>query len=179
MKARRTPWWQYVVALALGLAAGVGVAMLGQRHGMGLIGAPWFVSALLAVLGAIVLVLALQVHEYASTDPRKRPHSFVNPTLALSTLMLAKALGLAGAALGGYYGGQILMSLAHIEADYYSQAVLECAVAAVVCLADMVIGIVGEWLCQLPPTEGPEHPRMKRAARRRGAVPAAAKTAGR
>ena len=59
------------------------------------------------------------------------------------------------------------MSLSHIEAEFYAQAVTECAVAAVVCIADMVIGIIGEWLCQLPPNEGPENPKIKEANRRR------------
>ena len=67
--------------------------------------------------------------------------------------MLSKALGLTGAALAGWYVGQILLVLDHIEADYYATTVAQCAVAAVICLADMVIGIVGEWLCQLPPME--------------------------
>ena len=107
------------------------------------------------------------MHRYANTDPKKRPHSFINPTIAVYTLVLAKALGLAGATLAGWYGGQILMSLSHIEAEFYAQAVTECAVAAVVCIADMVIGIIGEWLCQLPPNEGPENPKIKEAKRRR------------
>lgn len=175
MRARRTPWWQFMAAIALGLLAGVGVAAWAERYGQSLIGAPWFVSAILAALGVLVLVLAIQVHKYATTDPKRRPHTFINPTRALYTLVLAKALGLAGAALAGYYLGQILMSLAHAEADYYSQAILECAVAAVICVADMVIGIVGEWLCQLPPTEGPEHPKLKAERQRRGVAPATAK----
>ena len=85
-------------------------------------------------------------------------------------------LGLTGAALAGWYVGQILLVLDHIEADYYATAVTQCAVAAVICLADMVIGIVGEWLCQLPPMEGPENPKMKAAKRRRGIASATAKT---
>lgn len=177
MKARRTPWWHFAVAIALGLLAGAGIATYGERSSLSLVGAPWLVAGLLALLGVVVLVLALQVHKYASTDPKKRPHSFINPTRALYTLVLAKALGLAGAALAGYYGGQILVSLPHIEASFYQQAVLECAVTGVICLADMVVGIIGEWLCQLPPSEGAEHPKMKRAAdRSRGlAAPTAAK----
>lgn len=82
------------------------------------------------------------------------------------TLVLAKALGLAGATLAGWYGGQIVVSLSHIEADFYAHAVTECAIAAVVCIADMIIGIIGEWLCQLPPNEGPENPKIREAKRR-------------
>ena len=172
MKARRTPWWQYVIAVALGLLAGIGLASYGESSGLSLIGAPWIVAILLAVLGVAVLVMALQVHKYANTDPKKRPHSFVNPTMAVYTLVLAKALGLAGAALAGWYGGQILMSVGHFEAPFYHDAIIECAVSVVVCVADMIIGIIGEWLCQLPPNEGPENPKIKAAARRQSAAQA-------
>ena len=156
MKTRRTPWWQYVIGAVLGLLAGIGLASYGESSGLSLIGAPRIVTGLLAVLGVIVLILALQVHKYANTDPKKRPHSFINPTIAVYTLVLSKALGLAGATLAGWYGGQIVMSLSHIE----------CAIAAVVCIADMIIGIIGEWLCQLPPNEGPENPKIREAKRR-------------
>lgn len=166
MKTRRTAWWQYVIGAVLGLLAGIGLASYGESLGLSLIGAPWIVPGLLAVLGVIVLILALQVHKYANTDPKKRPHSFINPTIAVYTLVLSKALGLAGATLAGWYGGQIVMSLSHIEADFYAHAVTECAIAAVVCIADMIIGIIGEWLCQLPPNEGPENPKIREAKRR-------------
>ena len=168
MKIRRTPWWQYVVALLLGLIAGCLLAQVSESSGLSLLGAPWFVSVVLLLLGIVVLVMALQVHQYATTDPQKRARlKPLDPTKAVYTLMLSKALGLTGAALAGWYVGQILLVLDHIEADYYATAVAQCAVAAVICLADMVIGIVGEWLCQLPPMEGPENPKMKAAKRHR------------
>ena len=127
MKTRRTAWWQYVIGAVLGLLAGIGLASYGESSGLSLIGAPRIVTGLLAVLGVIVLILALQVHKYANTDPKKRPHSFINPTIAVYTLVLAKALGLAGATLAGWYGGQIVVSLSHIEADFYAHAVTERA----------------------------------------------------
>lgn len=175
MNARRTPWFYPLVALLLGVLAGVGIAILGEQYSVTLIGAPWFVAALLIVVGLVVLVLALNVHKYANTDPKKRPNTFVNPALAFNTLVLCKALILAGAALAGWYGGQIIPSIAHVEASFYEQAVVECAITAVVCLIDMVIGLVGEYLCQLPPTEGSENPKMKAAARKREIAAAAAK----
>lgn len=177
MKARRTPWWYYLVALIIGLAGGVGLAMLDERMATSLLGAPWFVDVVLMAMGIAVLALALQVHAYANTDPAKRPHAFINPQRAMITLVLAKALGLAGAALAGWYGGQALMCLTHLEASYYYDAAVECAIALVICIIDMVIGIVSEGLCQLPPDEGAENPKLKRAERRRRLQQAAAKTA--
>ena len=72
MKTRRTAWWQYVIGAVLGLLAGIGLASYGESSGLSLIGAPRIVTGLLAVLGVIVLILALQVHKYANTDPKKR-----------------------------------------------------------------------------------------------------------
>ncbi len=173
MKTQRTPWWYYVTAMILGLAAGSGVSYYGEEFsGMSLLGTPWIVSALLAVLGAVVLILALQVHKYATTDPAKRTTMF-DPMKAVYTLVLCKALGVAGAALAGWYGGQILIVIAHVEASYYAKVLVECSIATLICLIDMVIGIVGEWLCQLPPNEGPESAKMKEL-KRRTAVSAAA-----
>ncbi|RSX51776.1 hypothetical protein D2E25_1751 [Bifidobacterium goeldii] len=177
MKVHRTPWWQFPVLIVLGVIVGALVAQIGESSGTSLIGAPWFVSVILLMLGITVLILAMQVHQYATTDPAKRAQlKPLDPTRAVTTLMLAKALGLAGAMLTGWYVGQILMVIEHIEAEYYAQAVTQCALAAIICLIDMVIGIVGEWLCQLPPTEGPENPKMKEARARRGVAPAAIKT---
>mgnify|MGYP000122667488 FL=1 len=176
MNARRTPWWHAAIALVLGLGVGAGVAVLGESSGTTLIGAPWFVPVVLGAIGVVALVLALNVHKYAATDPKKRPKTFVNPAVAFNTLVLCKSMVLAGAALAGWYGGQIIPTLAHIEGSFYGQAVLECAVSAAVCLADMVIGFVGEWLCQLPPTEGPENPKVKGQQRQGTLAGAAAKT---
>lgn len=43
-------------------------------------------------------------------------------------------------------------------------------------LIDMIIGIVGEWLCQLPPIDGPENPKIKEAAQRQRYAAAATKS---
>ena len=144
MKARRTPWWCYVLAAALGLLAGMGLAKYGEISGLPLVGAPWIVPVVLAILGFVVLYMALQIHKYTTTDPEKRAQlKPLDPQKAFATLVSCKALGVAGAALAGWYGGQLIMSLPHGEATFYSQAILECAIVAIVCIADMIIGIVG------------------------------------
>ena len=56
MKTRRTAWWQYVIGAVLGLLAGIGLASYGESSGLSLIGAPWIVTGLLAVLGVLIAI---------------------------------------------------------------------------------------------------------------------------
>ena len=109
MRARRTPWWSFVLAAALGVLAGMGLAKYGEISGLPLVGAPWIVPVVLAVLGGVVLYMALQIHKYTTKDPVKRAQlKPLDPQKAFGTLVACKALGLAGAALAGWYGGQII-----------------------------------------------------------------------
>lgn len=162
MSARRTPWWHYAVGIVLGLVCGGAVALVGAASDVAVIGAPWIVPIVLGILGVTVFAMAWQVHQYV-----KGKRKYLNPAVSVYALVLSKALGLAAAALLGWYVGQILVSLGHADAPFYANAMVECGVSAVVCLADLVVGIVGEWFCQLPPNEGPEHPKTKAAERQR------------
>lgn len=169
MNARRTPWWVYVAAAVVGFVIGLLVTLADQSHPTGLLGAPWFVSGILLLLGFVVLYLAWQVHKYATTDPKKRAAlKTFDVDKAVNTLVLAKALAVAGAILLGWYGGQLVMSVPHWEAAYFHDIAIECAVAAGASLIDMILGIVSEGLCMLPPSEGGEHPKMRTQNQGRG-----------
>ena len=121
------------------------------------------------IIALIVLYCAWQVHLYATTEPRKRVGmKRIDPQRAVYTLVFAKTLAIAGALLLGWYGGEILMTLGHLDATYYRSIAIQCAFAAAASLFDMIIGIVSEGLCQLPPTEGPEHPKMKERRQQQG-----------
>ncbi|MFT9008743.1 MAG: DUF3180 domain-containing protein [Bifidobacterium sp.] len=172
MKARRTPWWYYLVAIVIGAAAGFAVTALTVSSEFSMMGAPWVVPVLLVALGIYVFFEAYQVHLYVKGD-----RDDIDPIRAVNTLVISKALALAGAALAGWYGMQLVMSLSHAEAQYYRTVIIECAICTVVSIADMVVGIISEWLCQLPPREGPEHPKtMERERKRKLAQTRANKT---
>lgn len=162
MSARRTPWWHFAVAVAMGLLAGGALVKITERSDFTIMGAPWIVPIVLVIIGVVVFAMARQVRQYATGKRR-----YLNPAVAVYALVLSKALGLAAAALLGWYVGQLIMSVGHSDAPFYAQAMIECGVSAVVCLADMIVGIVGERFCQLPPGEGPENPRVKAADRQR------------
>lgn len=171
MKVSRTPWWYYVIAVVLGALFGTLLVWRTRSTAIAPVGAPWFVSGVLFVLGIVVLVLAWQVHQYVIGKVKE-----IDVDKASTTLILCKALAIAGAALAGYYGGELAMCIVWRDVAFYQGLIAECSVACAVTLIDMVIGIVGEGWCQLPPQDGPEHPRTKQARRRKRARGTAAKT---
>lgn len=162
MKAKRTPWWYYLCAVIVGALAGFAMFELTEASQFSMLGAPWVVPVLLVALGIYVFFEAYQVHLYV-----KGERNDIDPIRAVNTLVISKALALAGAALTGWYGIQLIMSLTHSDARYYQTVIIECAICTVVSLIDMIIGIISEWLCQLPPREGPEHPKTIEAERKR------------
>lgn len=169
MNAQRTRWWEYALAIILGLLAGIGIAVIESHMTVSLTGAPWPVPVIMVIIAFIVLYCAWQVHRYATTEPRKRVGmKRIDPQRAVYTLVFAKTLAIAGALLLGWYGGEIIMTLGHLDATYYRSIAIQCAFAAAASLFDMIIGIVSEGLCQLPPTEGPEHPKMKERRQQQG-----------
>lgn len=171
MKAQRTRWWEYALAIVLGLLAGIGIAVIESHQSTSLTGAPWPVPVIMVVIALVVLYLAWQVHRYTTTEPRKRAQMKpLDPQRAVCTLVFAKALAIAGALLLGWYGGEIIMAVAHIDASYYRTIVIQCAFAAAASLFDMIVGIVSEGLCKLPPNEGPEHPKIQERRQQQGAV---------
>lgn len=164
MRTRRTPPLYYMVALLLGLAGGLSISEVSMSTRTNLMGVPWLVSILLLILGILILIMAIQVHRYAKGERKEMDSRF-----AVNTLVMSKALGIACAALLGWYGVQVVISLGHSGAPYYDRVMVECLIASVVCLVNVVIGAVGEWLCQLPPDDGPEHPKKHR--RNAGRIP--------
>lgn len=69
----------------------------------------------------------------------------------MNTLIVSKALAIAGALLAGWYGGQIVMLYDRFEAPFFRHIVIECIIAVIASVIDMVLGIISEGSCQLPP----------------------------
>lgn len=105
MNAQRTRWWEYALAIILGLLAGIGIAVIESHMTVSLTGAPWPVPVIMVIIAFIVLYCAWQVHRYATTEPRKRVGmKRIDPQRAVYTLVFAKTLAIAGALLLGWYG---------------------------------------------------------------------------
>lgn len=152
MKAYRTPWWYFALGLLFGFVFGAFLVSITESSAISLSGAPWIVLAVMIIGGIVTFVLALQTHQYATSNPKERKP--FNMQMAVSALMLAKSLGMAGAILTGWYAGQIFVCWPHADIPLYSNVIRECVIAGIVCIIDMIIGIVGEWMCQIPPEDG-------------------------
>lgn len=155
MKAFRTPWWYYLIGIAMGLACGVLLLLVTETTPLSLAGAPWLVVVLLIICGVVTFILAWQTYQYVRAKPGAR--KVQSPQRSIVALMLAKSLAMAGAILVGWYSGQVLFAVWHSDVPLYGAVVRECAVAAFVAFADMIVGIVSEGMCQLPPQDGPEN----------------------
>ena len=152
MKAYRTPWWYFALGLLFGFVFGAFLVSITESSAISLSGAPWIVLAVMIIGGIVTFVLAWQTHQYATSTPKERKP--FNMQMAVSALMLAKSLGMAGAILTGWYAGQIFVCWPHADIPLYSNVIRECVIAGIVCIIDMIIGIVGEWMCQIPPEDG-------------------------
>lgn len=152
MKAYRTPWWYFALGLLFGFVFGAFLVSITESSAISLSGAPWIVLAVMIIGGIVTFVLAWQTHQYATSKPKERKP--FNTQMAVSALMLAKSLGMAGAILTGWYAGQIFVCWPHADIPLYSNIIRECVIAGIVCIIDMIIGIVGEWMCQIPPEDG-------------------------
>ncbi|MCI1983400.1 MAG: DUF3180 domain-containing protein [Bifidobacteriaceae bacterium] len=172
MKARRTPWHYFLIAFIAGLVAGAALAFGSMNSSVNVLGSSWVVPVILALLGILVMVLAWNVHKYAKGELKD-----IDPRRAFNTLVMAKSLSVAGAALAGWYLGQLFVVLPRGDSPYYSEIILECAVSAGVALFDVVAGVVAEMWCQLPPKDGPENPKVKQRKKMMGDAGAAPKVA--
>ena len=106
-----------MIGAVLGLLTGIGLASTAASSGLSLIGAPRIVTGLLAVLGVIIADLgpANCINTRIPT-PRSVTQGFINPTIAVYTLVLSKALGLWGCVPAGM--AVRLMSLEPYWADF-------------------------------------------------------------
>ncbi|MDD6373871.1 MAG: DUF3180 domain-containing protein [Bifidobacteriaceae bacterium] len=169
MKAKRTPWWYYIIGIVVGAILGYALVRMTRSMRIAPVGASWFVSGILFLLAIVVLVLAWQVRQYATGKTKT-----IDTAKAVNTLVLSKALAIAGSVLAGFYGGQLIMCIVWRDVAFYHGLIPECIVACVVTVIDMVVGIVGEGWCQLPPQEGPEHPNQKKKRAKARRKPATA-----
>lgn len=116
----------------------------------------WVVGPALLVLAVLVLWAASAVRSYLRG---RRPS--LDPLRAARTAALAKAAALTGALLTGWYAGQVLLTLAHLQIEAQQGRAWSAGAATVGAVVLAVVGLVAERFCELPPPGDGEGARMR------------------
>ncbi|WP_018143218.1 DUF3180 domain-containing protein [Alloscardovia criceti] len=146
MSSKRTPWWYYVIGAVLGFLFGIIAATWTSKHSSAMMSAPWYLSASIVAVGAVVTWSAWQVRRFVEGKITK-----MAPQRSVNTLIFAKALGLSAAVLSGWYLGLFIITIQHFEIAYFATITFELAGAIVACFIDLGLGILSEFWCLLPP----------------------------
>lgn len=139
--------WTTPVGVAL-VTAVVGFALVGplEMLGLTLTRLPWTAVAAVLVLASAVLALGWPVRRW-NRGHRDRP---LDPLRAARTVVLGQASALAGAALLGWYLGQVVHLLPDVALPLPRQSVTSLLVAAGASAVLLVAGLVVERWCRLP-----------------------------
>ncbi|RBP63111.1 uncharacterized protein DUF3180 [Brevibacterium sanguinis] len=138
------------------LWAGVGVVLAPvidvvlESQGLSLPGLPWFAILGMLVLSAVLLVLGYPIKRWNDGDRTKE----IDPLQAARVAVMAKASAMTGAGLSGWYLGNAayyFLSAPGIRNDLAAGMLLAMVAAATL----MIVGLIVESFCALPPHDPP------------------------
>lgn len=141
--------WQTLVAVAAGTAA---VSYIASSWWLARGNAPLPIPSSLAfvLLGVAVVLFLLGRSVRRFTQGKRR----MDPLHAFRILVLAKASALAGSAQLGFFVAQVLVVADLLEAPVARAAARASAAAAFGCLVLVIVALVVEWFCRVPPVDG-------------------------
>lgn len=145
------PLWLAVIVLIAAVAGWV-ATVLTNRFGLPTPALPYSTLITLGLVVVIVLVLGLRVRRWRDGDRDRE----LSPILAARTLVLAQASAYAGALLLGWHAGVALDAV--IALAYGAGAGLLALPLALIggSAVMVVIGLVVERFCRIPPQDGNE-----------------------
>lgn len=115
---------------------------------------PEYTMALsLLLIAGIVIAFAVPIRQATRGTARAR----VDPFHATRVVLLAKASSIAGALVTGV-GIGLLFELVTRSGGLNSETLLRSLAALGGAIALLVAGLVGEWLCTVPPSDDPDEP---------------------
>jgi hypothetical protein len=138
--------WSQLTAIALvvGLAAWIGWRV--YLNGGHLLSPQSWVSAILLVLMAVLVVTAgLPVRRFL----RGRATKSLSPIRAARTLVLAQAAALTGSAVFGWYAGQVAHAVADVDLPGYRDILWRLLALCAAALALMAAGMVTQRMCRI------------------------------
>lgn len=149
---KRTRVTTLVVLGIVGAAAGALVELALVAAGRPIVNLPITLAVALAVIGGIVVTMAVPIRRMtrATTAPR------VDPFYATRILMLAKACAYTGALVAGVGAGVLayLLTRSVIGVGSVTQAIAAIAGAGVL----LAGGLVAEHMCRVPPDDDENDP---------------------
>lgn len=146
---QRTSWWAIIAFAAVGFAIGYVVEVLLSSAGNAPLVPPYSLPATLITVSLVLLGFAIVLRR-SVTGANHKP---VNPFTAIRIVAAAKASILSGALFAGFALGILLyFSLRTVppQADSWWPVI----VTAIAGLVQLVIGVISEYLCRVPPTSG-------------------------
>jgi Protein of unknown function (DUF3180) len=125
--------------------------LLAGRYGLGTPVLPLTGLVTMGVIVVLTLVLGIRVLRWRNSEKRKKP---LNPFVAVWTLVLAQACAYTGAVLLGWHAGIFLDQL-RLWSVRSGQALTWQALAmAGGGLAMIIVGLLVERFCRIPPEDG-------------------------
>jgi Protein of unknown function (DUF3180) len=133
------------VALIVGALSWMGWTLfLNAGH---LLPSPSWLSAILVLLMApLVISAGVPVRRFL----RGQAVHTLNPIRAARTLVLAQAAALTGAAVLGWYAGQLVCALSDLSLDHNRALVWPLAVTSAAALVLAVAGLLTQRMCRIP-----------------------------
>lgn len=144
----RTKISTLLVLVAIGAGAGFLVQVALVSAGLQRFRPEYPLALSLVFLAAAVIALAVPIRRATRAAVRTR----IDPFHATRVVLFAKASALAGALLAGAAGG-ILVELLVRSGGLASDNLLRTVAVLVAAAVLLAAGLVGEWLCTVPPRD--------------------------
>ncbi|WP_209325869.1 DUF3180 domain-containing protein [Brevibacterium renqingii] len=146
----RTSSSTLAVWAVIGTVLAIVVDVVLESQGFSLPGLPWFAIIGMLVLAAVLLVLGWPIKKWNDGDRTKE----IDPIQAARVAVMAKASALTGAGLAGWYlgnAGYYFLSAPGIRNDLAAGMLVAMVSAA----ALMIVGLIVEGFCEIPPQDPP------------------------
>lgn len=147
-----TRWYTVVgIAVLATLACYILLATLDSRQNVG-VPVPAVSGVGLLLLAAVILVQGRQVRRLVAGERTR-----LTPIQAARVAALAKASALGGGAVAGYFAAQLLLTLDTLQAPGSRGQAWASGGALAACVVLVVVGLVVESWCRLPPEDDDDH----------------------
>lgn len=150
---KRTKLSTLLVLVVLGAGAGYLAQVALASAGLQRFRLEYPLALSLVFLAAAVIVLAVPIRRATRAAVRTR----IDPFHATRVVLFAKSSALAGAIIAGIASG-ILLELLVRAGSYTTDNLLRAVAALVGALILLAAGLVGEWLCTVPPRDDDHDP---------------------